>query len=71
MEQLRDFDIDINNIPNDCVGVGYAVDQQLDCLECTLVGISEKNYYVLIIVAFLPWIVINMTHQLMQNYKIS
>ncbi|WP_187143575.1 terminase gpA endonuclease subunit [Klebsiella variicola] len=47
LEQLRDFDIDIQNIPNDCVGLAYAVDQQLDRLECTLVGISEKNYYVL------------------------
>lgn len=47
LEQLRDFDIDIQNIPNDCVGLAYAIDQQLDRLECTLVGISEKNYYVL------------------------
>ena len=47
LEQLRDFNLDINNIPNDCVGAFYSVDQQLDRLEVTCIGLSEKAYYVL------------------------
>lgn len=47
LEQLRNFDIDINNIPDDCVGIHFSVDQQLDRLELSCVGLSPKAYYVL------------------------
>ncbi|MCQ7742828.1 phage terminase large subunit family protein, partial [Salmonella enterica] len=47
LENLRDSSIDIDNIPDDVLGIVLGVDQQLDRLEVTTLGISEKNLYVL------------------------
>ncbi|EEX2218658.1 phage terminase large subunit family protein [Escherichia coli] len=47
LENLRDSEIDINTVPDDCQGIVFGVDQQLDRLEVTTLGVSEKNLYVL------------------------
>ncbi|SJZ36404.1 Phage terminase, large subunit GpA [Pantoea eucalypti] len=47
LENLRDSSFDINNIPDDVLAVTHGIDQQLDRLEVTTVGFSEKNVYVL------------------------
>ncbi|HGF9807859.1 TPA: terminase gpA endonuclease subunit [Klebsiella quasipneumoniae] len=47
LENLRDNSIDIENIPDDVLGLVLGVDQQLDRLEINTLGISEKNLYIL------------------------
>ncbi|ENJ1221353.1 phage terminase large subunit family protein [Escherichia coli] len=47
LENLRDSSIDIDTVPDDCQGIVLGVDQQLDRLEVTTLGVSEKNLYVL------------------------
>ncbi|EMX0834919.1 phage terminase large subunit family protein [Raoultella ornithinolytica] len=47
LENLRDSSLDIENIPDDVLGLVLGVDQQLDRLEITTLGISEKNLYVI------------------------
>lgn len=49
LENQRDYSFNIKNIPNDCLGVFMGIDQQLDRLECTTIGITdnEKKIYVL------------------------
>jgi phage terminase large subunit GpA-like protein len=43
LENLRDSTLDIENIPDDVLGLVIGVDQQLDRLELTTIGISEKS----------------------------
>jgi len=47
LENLRDSSFDIKNIPDDVLAVNHGIDQQLDRLEVTTIGFSEKNVYVL------------------------
>lgn len=47
LENLRDSSLDIENIPDDVLGLVLGVDQQLDRIEFSLLGISEKNLYVI------------------------
>ena len=47
LENLRDSTFDIRNIPDDVLAVTHGIDQQLDRLEVTTIGFSEKKVYVL------------------------
>ncbi|MDT0637970.1 terminase gpA endonuclease subunit [Citrobacter werkmanii] len=47
LENLRDDSFDIDTISEDVLGIVLGVDQQLDRLEITTIGVSEKNLYVL------------------------
>lgn len=47
LENLRDSSLNIQNIPDDVLAVTHGIDQQLDRLEVTTIGFSEKNVYVL------------------------
>ncbi|MDF2784208.1 MAG: hypothetical protein K0S95_743 [Pantoea eucrina] len=47
LENQRDSTFDINHIPDDVLAVVHGVDQQLDRLEVSTIGFSEKNVYVL------------------------
>lgn len=47
LENLRDSTFDIKNIPDDVLAVTHGIDQQLDRLEVTTIGFSEKKVYVL------------------------
>ncbi|MGC1010307.1 terminase gpA endonuclease subunit [Pantoea agglomerans] len=47
LENLRDSSFDIKSIPDDVLAVTHGIDQQLDRLEVTTIGFSEKNVYVL------------------------
>lgn len=49
LENLRDYSFNIKNIPDDCLGVFMGIDQQLDRLEISTIGITdnEKKIYVL------------------------
>ncbi|EAT9917015.1 terminase [Salmonella enterica] len=49
LENQRDYSINIKKIPDDCLGLFVGIDQQLDRLECTTIGITdnEKKIYVL------------------------
>jgi len=47
LENLRDSTFDVRNIPDDVLAVTHGIDQQLDRLEVTTIGFSEKRVYVL------------------------
>lgn len=47
LENLRDSSFDIKSIPDDVLAVTHGIDQQLNRLEVTTIGFSEKNVYVL------------------------
>lgn len=47
LENLRDNTFDINNIPDEVLAVTHGIDQQLDRLEVTTIGFSEKKVYVM------------------------
>lgn len=47
LENLRDSTFDIKNIPDKVLAVTHGIDQQLDRLEVTTIGSSEKKVYVL------------------------
>lgn len=47
LENLRNSTFDIRNIPDDVLAVTHGIDQQLDRLEVTTIGFSEKKVYVL------------------------
>jgi len=47
LENLRDSSFDIKNIPDDVLAVTHGIDQQLDRIEVTTIGFSEKKIYVL------------------------
>ncbi|WP_370550832.1 phage terminase large subunit family protein [Edwardsiella tarda] len=47
LENLRDPSFDIENIPDDVLFLMMGVDQQLDRLEVTTIGVTEHRIYVL------------------------
>lgn len=47
LEQLRNDHINIHTIPDKCLGITIAADQQLDRLEATVIGFDEKNVWIL------------------------
>ncbi|CAI1685405.1 Bacteriophage tail assembly protein [Serratia liquefaciens] len=47
LENLRDDSFDLKKIPDTCLGLVMGIDQQLDRLECTVMGISERELWVL------------------------
>lgn len=47
LENLRNSTFDIRNIPDDVLAVCHGIDQQLDRLEVTTIGFSERKVYVL------------------------
>ncbi|HGF8953743.1 TPA: terminase gpA endonuclease subunit [Yersinia enterocolitica] len=47
LDNLRDSTFDLNNIPDEVLCIVMGVDQQLDRLECQVLGFSDKELYVL------------------------
>lgn len=47
LENLRNSTFNIRSIPDDVLAVTHGIDQQLDRLEITTIGFSEKKVYVL------------------------
>lgn len=47
LENLRNSTFDIKNIPDEVLAVTHGIDQQLDRLEVTTIGFSEKKVFVL------------------------
>ncbi|HEN3480690.1 TPA: phage terminase large subunit family protein [Yersinia enterocolitica] len=47
LDNLRDSTFDLYNIPDEVLGIVMGVDQQLDRLECQVLGFNEKQLWVL------------------------
>jgi len=47
LENMRADTFNVHNIPEDVLGICIAADQQLDRLEATVIGFSEKDVWVL------------------------
>ncbi|CQI92591.1 Bacteriophage tail assembly protein [Yersinia rohdei] len=47
LDNLRDSTFDLENIPDEVLGIVMGVDQQLDRLECQVMGFSDKELYIL------------------------